>query len=105
MWRGGCIIRSVFLGKIKEAFDNNPNLTNLLLDPFFKSKIEEQEAIAGASARTLSNGYEYRNVDVEVHVDYEEKKYVATRLDTAEIIEDRNLKHNELQTEIIIEGE
>lgn len=39
MWRGGCIIRSVFLGKIKEAFDNNPALTNLLLDPFFKEKI------------------------------------------------------------------
>ncbi|MHC4706243.1 MAG: decarboxylating NADP(+)-dependent phosphogluconate dehydrogenase [Planctomycetota bacterium] len=36
MWRGGCIIRSVFLGKIKEAFDKNPNLENLLLDPFFK---------------------------------------------------------------------
>ncbi len=35
MWRGGCIIRSVFLGKIKEAFDRNPNLENLLLDPFF----------------------------------------------------------------------
>ncbi len=43
MWRGGCIIRSAFLGKIKEAFDNNPNLSNLLLDPFFKSKIEEAE--------------------------------------------------------------
>jgi 6-phosphogluconate dehydrogenase len=40
MWRGGCIIRSLFLGKIKEAFDKNPQLTNLLLDPFFKSKIE-----------------------------------------------------------------
>lgn len=39
MWRGGCIIRSVFLGKIKEAFDKNPNLTNLLLDPFFKEKV------------------------------------------------------------------
>ncbi|MCB0744673.1 MAG: decarboxylating NADP(+)-dependent phosphogluconate dehydrogenase, partial [Ignavibacteriae bacterium] len=44
MWRGGCIIRSAFLGKIKTAFDNNPNLTNLLLDPFFKSKIEEAQA-------------------------------------------------------------
>ena len=44
MWRGGCIIRSAFLGKIKEAFDNNPNLTNLLLDPFFKAKIEEAQA-------------------------------------------------------------
>jgi 6-phosphogluconate dehydrogenase len=44
MWRGGCIIRSVFLGKIKEAFDNNPNLTNLLLDPFFKDIIETAQA-------------------------------------------------------------
>ncbi len=41
MWRGGCIIRSVFLGKIKDAFDKNPNLSNLLLDPFFKSKIDD----------------------------------------------------------------
>ncbi|MCK5279755.1 MAG: decarboxylating NADP(+)-dependent phosphogluconate dehydrogenase, partial [Cyclobacteriaceae bacterium] len=40
MWRGGCIIRSVFLNKIKEAYDSNPNLKNLLLDPFFKEKIE-----------------------------------------------------------------
>ena len=39
MWRGGCIIRSVFLGKIKEAFDANPGLTNLLLDPYFTEKI------------------------------------------------------------------
>jgi 6-phosphogluconate dehydrogenase len=40
MWRGGCIIRSAFLGKIKEAFDANPDLSNLLLDPYFKSQIE-----------------------------------------------------------------
>jgi len=39
MWRGGCIIRSAFLGKIKEAFDKNPKLTNLLLDPFFKQEV------------------------------------------------------------------
>lgn len=39
MWRGGCIIRSVFLGKIKEAFDNDPKLSNLVLDPFFKEKL------------------------------------------------------------------
>ena len=39
MWRGGCIIRSVFLGKIKEAFDRNPELTNLLLDPYFTDKM------------------------------------------------------------------
>jgi len=43
MWRGGCIIRSTFLGKIKEAFDVNPNLPNLLLDPFFKNKIEQAQ--------------------------------------------------------------
>ena len=43
MWRGGCIIRSAFLGKIREAFDNNPILSNLLLDPFFKSKIETMQ--------------------------------------------------------------
>lgn len=40
MWRGGCIIRSTFLGKIKEAYDKNPELSNLLLDPYFKSLIE-----------------------------------------------------------------
>ncbi|MGO8675520.1 MAG: decarboxylating NADP(+)-dependent phosphogluconate dehydrogenase [Limisphaerales bacterium] len=39
MWRGGCIIRSAFLGKIKEAFDRDPELTNLLLDPFFRQAI------------------------------------------------------------------
>ena len=44
MWRGGCIIRSVFLGKIKDAFVNNPDLTNLLLDPYFKEKIEKAQA-------------------------------------------------------------
>ncbi|MBR5322938.1 MAG: decarboxylating NADP(+)-dependent phosphogluconate dehydrogenase [Clostridia bacterium] len=44
MWRGGCIIRSVFLGKIKEAFDNNPVLTNLLLDPYFKGVMDKAQA-------------------------------------------------------------
>ena len=39
MWRGGCIIRSVFLGKIKEAYDKDPALSNLLLDSYFKDKI------------------------------------------------------------------
>ena len=43
MWRGGCIIRSVFLGKIKEAFDKDPELSNLLLDPFFKEKVESSQ--------------------------------------------------------------
>ena len=40
MWRGGCIIRSVFLGEIKNAFDRKPKLDNLLLDPFFKKAIK-----------------------------------------------------------------
>lgn len=44
MWRGGCIIRSVFLGKIKEAFDKNHELNNLLLDPYFKHAVEENAA-------------------------------------------------------------
>jgi 6-phosphogluconate dehydrogenase len=44
MWRGGCIIRSVFLGKIKDAFDKNPDLDNLLLAPFFKDAVEKAQA-------------------------------------------------------------
>ena len=39
MWRGGCIIRSAFLGKIKEAFDRNPGLVNLLVDPYFAAEL------------------------------------------------------------------
>lgn len=41
MWRGGCIIRAKFLGDIKAAFDKNPELANLLLDPFFKKVIDD----------------------------------------------------------------
>ncbi|MFP4179889.1 MAG: decarboxylating NADP(+)-dependent phosphogluconate dehydrogenase [Spirochaetaceae bacterium] len=44
MWRGGCIIRSVFLGKIKEAFDRNPELSNLLLDDYFKGIVDRAQA-------------------------------------------------------------
>lgn len=44
MWRGGCIIRSVFLGNIKEAFTRNPQLSNLLLDDFFKQAIENGQS-------------------------------------------------------------
>lgn len=57
LWRGGCIIRSIFLGKIKEAFDKNPQLNNLLLDPFFKDKIESaQESWRRVAATALING-------------------------------------------------
>jgi 6-phosphogluconate dehydrogenase len=44
MWRGGCIIRSAFLGKIKQAFDSDADLVNLLLNPFFKQAIEKAQA-------------------------------------------------------------
>ena len=44
MWRGGCIIRSVFLSRIKEAFDQDPGLPNLLLSPYFREKIESAQA-------------------------------------------------------------
>ncbi|MBE6996851.1 MAG: NADP-dependent phosphogluconate dehydrogenase, partial [Ruminococcaceae bacterium] len=40
MWRGGCIIRSVFLGKIKEAYDKDPALENLLMDDYFRSVMQ-----------------------------------------------------------------
>lgn len=43
MWRGGCIIRSVFLGNIKEAYTDNPDLLNLLLDDFFKNAIHANQ--------------------------------------------------------------
>jgi 6-phosphogluconate dehydrogenase len=55
MWRGGCIIRSAFLGKIKEAFDQDPGLTNLLLAPFFRKAIGQGQrswrAVAATAAR------------------------------------------------------
>ncbi|MCD6389621.1 MAG: decarboxylating NADP(+)-dependent phosphogluconate dehydrogenase [Desulfobulbaceae bacterium] len=44
MWRGGCIIRSAFLDNIKQAFDKNSELTNLLLDDFFRNAINEVQA-------------------------------------------------------------
>ena len=69
MWRGGCIIRSVFLGKIKEAFDANPALTNLLLDPYFTAKIADllpgwrkvvaQGALSGMPTPAFSSALSY----------------------------------------------
>jgi 6-phosphogluconate dehydrogenase len=57
MWRGGCIIRSRFLGKIKEAFDKNPNLHNLLLDDFFSKTLNEyQEGWRRAVIRAIEYG-------------------------------------------------
>jgi 6-phosphogluconate dehydrogenase len=57
MWRGGCIIRSAFLGKIKEAFDKNPGLTNLLLDPYFKRQIgTAQEGWRQVVAKAVQKG-------------------------------------------------
>ena len=57
MWRGGCIIRSVFLGKIKEAFDKNPEIANLLLDNYFQSKLAEaQQGWRNVVASAIVNG-------------------------------------------------
>ena len=43
LWRGGCIIRSVFLNQIKNAYDNDKHLSNLLMDPFFNKVINESQ--------------------------------------------------------------
>lgn len=57
MWRGGCIIRSAFLGDIKKAFDMNPSLENLLLDPFFKDAVQSaQESWRSVCSTALENG-------------------------------------------------
>lgn len=57
MWRGGCIIRSAFLGDIKKAFDQNPDLANLLLDPFFKEQImQAQESWRRVCATAMLHG-------------------------------------------------
>ncbi|GET23771.1 decarboxylating NADP(+)-dependent phosphogluconate dehydrogenase [Prolixibacter sp. NT017] len=57
MWRGGCIIRSKFLGDIKKAYDKNGDLENLLLDDFFKGKIEAaQEGWRRVVATAVMNG-------------------------------------------------
>jgi len=55
MWRGGCIIRSVFLEKIKDAFDHNKDLKNLMLDPFFSKKLISSE---GAWRRVVASALE-----------------------------------------------
>jgi 6-phosphogluconate dehydrogenase len=69
MWRGGCIIRSAFLGNIKTAYDNNSAITNLLLDPFFKAEIEKAQsgwrnvvataALNGISVPAISSALAY----------------------------------------------
>lgn len=57
MWRGGCIIRSAFLGKIKDAYDRDPSLKNLLLDPFFMEKImAAQEGWRRSVSAAMLNG-------------------------------------------------
>jgi 6-phosphogluconate dehydrogenase len=55
VWRAGCIIRSAFLGKIKDAFDRDPNLSNLLLDPYFTEVIDRCQ---GSWRRVVSKAVE-----------------------------------------------
>ena len=69
LWRGGCIIRSHFLGKIKEAFDANKDLECLLLDPYFKKQVHENilglrktvssTALAGIPSPALSSSLSF----------------------------------------------
>jgi 6-phosphogluconate dehydrogenase len=57
MWRGGCIIRSAFLGKIKAAFDRDPALPNVLLDPFFRETMgQSQQALRQVLVAAISGG-------------------------------------------------
>ena len=57
MWRGGCIIRSAFLGKITNAYDENPKLNNLLLAPFFQKTLENaQSGWRSVVAKAVENG-------------------------------------------------
>ena len=57
MWRGGCLIRSKFLGNIKEAFDKDEDLPNLLLDPYFQKEIADAQAgWRRVVARAAENG-------------------------------------------------
>ena len=57
MWRGGCIIRSDFLGEIKLAFDRNPALANLLLDPFFtQTMATSQQSLRNVLVQAMQNG-------------------------------------------------
>ncbi len=57
MWRGGCIIRSAFLGHIKEAFDRDPKLANLLLDPYFTAEVTRaQESWRRVCAAAITHG-------------------------------------------------
>jgi len=69
MWRGGCIIRSVFLGEIKKAFDKNPDIPNLMLDDYFKAEIDKSigglrkvvsaMALAGIPVPAMSSALSY----------------------------------------------
>jgi len=78
MWREGCIIRSAFLGDIQAAYEKNPELVNLLLDPYFRAEVESaldgwrrvvsQAAIAGiptpamSSALAFYDGYRHERL-------------------------------------------
>ena len=57
LWRGGCIIRSVFLNRIKDAYDRNPALGNLMLDPYFSGKLSSaQESLRRVVEAAISCG-------------------------------------------------
>jgi 6-phosphogluconate dehydrogenase len=94
LWRGGCIIRSAFLGKIKEAYDANPQLPNLLLDPFFRRRIERSQkawrrvvsaaALNGVWAPALSTALSYfdgfRNARLPANLLQAQRDYFGAHL-------------------------
>ena len=83
MWRGGCIIRSVFLGKIKEAFDNNPELSNLMLDSYFCRKLADaQQSWRRIAALAIMNGIPAPtlNAALEYYDGYRSKRLPANLL-------------------------
>ena len=80
MWRGGCIIRSKFLGKIKTAYDHNPQLSNLLLDDFFKQAIETRiDSLRKVVMHAIGHGIYVPALSAAIHFNIPEAKLVANK--------------------------
>jgi len=100
MWRGGCIIRSVFLGKIKEAYEKNQDLANLLLDDFFQDEVARSQdgwrrvvsqcALRGVPAPAFSTALSfydgYRTAQLPANLLQAQRDYFGAH--TYELLED-----------------
>jgi 6-phosphogluconate dehydrogenase len=79
MWRGGCIIRSKFLGKIKEAFDKNPDLDNLLMDDYFKEVVHScQSSWRKVASEAMLEGIPIPAFSSYERIDQPRKKFFHT---------------------------